>query len=134
MNNKYTFTLLSFFLVTAISGCSTTPETTPVSANTVESAPAGSRYPTHDRLDYMYKCIQQHGSQMSATEPCGCKIDRIEQKLSFNDYEKAKTFTNLSRQAGDNGSAFRDPAQSKDLRKKLKDAESDAEKSCFGKK
>jgi hypothetical protein len=82
----------------------------------------------------MYKCIQQHGKQVSATEPCGCKIDKIEQKLSFSDYEKAKTYTNLSRQAGDNGAAFRDPAQSAELRQKLKSAEAAAEKSCFGSK
>lgn len=138
MINKYTLTLLSFFIIAIISGCSTTSEKTSEPTVTTESAPIGGRYPTHDRLDYMYKCIQKHSSQQMSeterkllTEPCSCKIDKIEQKLSFSDYEKAKTFTNLSRQAGDNGAAFRDPAQSKDLRKKLKVAEAEAEKSCF---
>jgi len=34
-------------------------------------------------------------------------------------------------QTGDAGAVFRDPAQSKDLRKRLKEAEGYAEKSCF---
>ena len=46
--------------------------------------------------------------------------------------KSAKTFTYLSKgQTGDAGAVFRDPAQSKDLRKRLKDAEASAEKSCF---
>jgi hypothetical protein len=39
---------------------------------------------------------------------------------------------NLSKgQTGDTGGVFRDPAKSRDLRKRLKKAEVYAEKSCF---
>ena len=47
------------------------------------------------------------------------------------EYEAAKTFSMLKSTPGEAGGIFRDPKQSKDLRKQLKDAEAWAEKQCF---
>ncbi|MFA6164433.1 MAG: hypothetical protein WC685_13510 [Methylobacter sp.] len=127
MKNKYTLSILSFCLCATITGCTTTPEKT-------EDAQAFvSDYPTRDRVEYVLNCVGQHGGLTFITQyACGCKIDKIAEKLSFNEYEAAKTFTYLSKgQTGDAGAVFRDPTQSKDLRKKLKEAEEYAEKSCF---
>ena len=77
--------------------------------------------------------MAQHGGLNYINQyACGCKIDKVAEKLSFSDFESAKTFTYLSKgQTGDAGAVFRDPAQSKDLRTRLKEAESSAEKTCF---
>ncbi len=98
-----------------------------------EPAPFVSDYPTRDRVEYVLNCVAQHGGLTYITQyACGCKIDKIAEKLSFVEYEAAKTFTYLSKgQTGDAATAMRDPAQSKDLRKRLKDAEQSAEKNCF---
>jgi hypothetical protein len=122
--------IVSLTLVTAISGCTTVPEQ-PVEGT--EPAPFVSDYPTRDRVEYVLNCVAQHGGLTYITQyACGCKIDKIAEKLSFTEYDTAKTFTYLSKgQTGDAGAAMRDPAQSKDLRKRLKDAEASAEKSCF---
>jgi hypothetical protein len=132
MKNKYTSSILSVCLCAAITGCTTTPE------KTVEQAPAEptalvNDYPTRDRIEYVLNCVAQHGGLTYITQyACGCKIDKIAEKLTFSEYEAAKTFTYLSKgQTGDAGAVFRDPAQSKDLRKRLKEAEAYAEKSCF---
>ena len=77
-------------------------------------------------------CVAQHGGLSYINQyACGCKLDKIAEKLSFNDFEAAKTFSYLKSMAGDNGGMARDPKQSKDLRKQLKEAEDFAEKSCF---
>jgi len=127
MKNKYTSTILSLSLCAAITGCTTTPE------KTVEPTPAANDYPTRDRVEYVLNCVAQHGGLTYITQyACGCKIDKIAEKLTFKEFEAAKTFTYLSKgQTGDAGGVFRDPAQSKDLRKRLKEAEAYAEKSCF---
>lgn len=132
MNTKINGTLFSFALILSLAGCSTTAEK-PEEVSAAANAPTTTKYPVTDRLEYMRSCIQQHDHAESATTPCGCKIDRIAEKMTFMDYVNATTFKNLSRQSGDNGAAFRDPAQSKDLRKELKEAEAYGEKSCFGK-
>ena len=132
MKNKYISSIFSLCLSAAITGCSTTPEKT-VEQAPVESTPLANDYPTRDRVEYVLNCVAQHGGLTYITQyACGCKIDKIAEKLTFSAFESAKTFTYLSKgQTGDAGGVFRDPAQSKDLRKRLKEAEAYAEKSCF---
>ena len=132
MNNKYTSSILSLCLCAAISGCTATPEKT-VEQAPVEATPLVNDYPTRDRVEYVLNCVAQHGGLTYITQyACGCKIDKIAEKLTFTEFESAKTFTYLSKgQTGDAGAVFRDPAQSKDLRTRLKEAEASAEKSCF---
>ena len=132
MKNKYASTLLSLSLCAAIAGCATTPEKT-VEQAPVEPTSMVNDYPTRDRVEYVLNCVAQHGGLTYITQyACGCKIDKIAEKLTFKEFEAAKTFTYLSKgQTGDAGAVFRDPAQSKDLRTRLKEAEAYAEKSCF---
>lgn len=132
MKKKYVTSILGLCLCAAISGCTTTPEK---SAEQViaQPSPLVNDYPTRDRVEYVLNCVAQHGGLTYITQyACGCKIDKIAEKLTFSEYEAAKTFSYLSKgQTGDAGAVFRDPTQSKDLRKRLKAAEESAEKSCF---
>jgi hypothetical protein len=132
MKNKYIASILSLSLCAVITGCTTTAEKT-VEQAPVEPISLANDYPTRDRVEYVLNCVAQHGGLTYITQyACGCKIDKIAEKLTFSEYEAAKTFTYLSKgQTGDAGGVFRDPAQSKDLRKRLKEAEAYAEKSCF---
>jgi hypothetical protein len=117
-------------LLALLSGCaSTAPETKPVEA---APTPRVNDFPTRDRVEYVLNCVAQHGGLTYITQyACGCKIDKIAEKMSFAEFEAAKTFTYLRSTAGEAGGVFRDPKQSKDLRKQLKDAEAYAERQCF---
>jgi hypothetical protein len=131
MKINYIPSILGLAIVTVISGCATEPEK-PVE-QAAEPAPFVSDYPTRDRVEYVLNCVAQHGGLTYITQyACGCKIDKIAEKMTFAEYEAAKTFTYLTKgQTGDAAAAMRDPAQSKDLRKRLKEAEQYAEKNCF---
>jgi hypothetical protein len=120
----------SLALTAVISGCAIEPEK-PVEQ--AEPAPFVSDYPTRDRVEYVLNCVAQHGGLTYISQyACGCKVDKIAEKLNFSEYEAAKTFTYLTKgQSGEAAAVMRDPAQSKDLRKRLKEAEEYAEKSCF---
>lgn len=127
-------TLKTLFLTASLSliiaGCATNPEKE-VEA-TVAPTVLANDYPTRDRVEFVLNCVAQHGGLSYINQyACGCKLDKIAEKLSFNDFEAAKTFSYLKSMAGDNGGMARDPKQSKDLRKQLKEAEESAEKSCF---
>jgi hypothetical protein len=132
MKNKYTASILSICFCAVITNCTTTPEKK-IEQTPVEPTPLVNDYPTRDRVEYVLNCVAQHGGLTYITQyACGCKIDKIAEKLTFKEFEAAKTFTYLSKgQTGDAGAVFRDPAQSKDLRSRLKEAEVYAEKSCF---
>ncbi|WP_428354182.1 hypothetical protein [Methyloprofundus sp.] len=92
-----------------------------------------SNYPTRDRVEYVFNCIAKHGGKLDYVTQyaCGCKIDKIAEKLTFAEYEAAATFTMLRSTPGENGAVFRDPKHSKDLRTRLKEAEAYAEENCF---
>jgi hypothetical protein len=117
-------------LLALLNGCATTaPETQPA-----EAAPAArvNDFPTRDRVEYVLNCVAKHGGLTYITQyACGCKIDKIAEKMTFAEYEAANTFTYLRSTPGEAGGVFRDPQQSKDLRKLLKEAEEYAEKQCF---
>ena len=133
MRNNYFRAVLGITLMVLLSNCTTLPEKTVESAPVETTTTIVNDYPTRDRVEYVLNCVAQHGGLNYINQyGCGCKIDKIAEKLSFSDYESAKTFTYLSKgQTGDAGAVFRDPAQSKDLRSRLKEAEASAEKSCF---
>ncbi|MEI8570834.1 hypothetical protein U737_18130 [Methylomonas sp. LW13] len=126
----------SFFatlaVVTLLSGCAATQEHSKPDAAAGEPAVLVNDYPTRDRVEYVLECVAKHGGLTYISQyACGCKIDKIAEKLSFEEYESAKTFTQMQKTPGEAGAAFRDPKQSKDLRTKLKDADAEAEKACF---
>lgn len=122
--------LISILTIIALAACATTEEKTPEQAQpqTVKV----NDYPTRDRVEYVLNCVAQHGGLTYITQyACGCKLDKIAEKLSFAEFEAARTFSMLKSTPGEAGGVFRDPQQSKDLRKQLKEAEAHAEKQCF---
>ena len=134
MNKKYfplTILVLSIALAT---GCSTTSDKQSVDIDTTATETVVmNNYPTRDRVEYVFNCIAKHGGRLDYVTQyaCGCKIDKIAEKMTFAEYEAASTFTMLRSTPGENGAVFRDPQQSKDLRTRLKEAEAYAESSCF---
>jgi hypothetical protein len=127
---KNAFSCSGIALLALLNGCaSTAPETKPAEAAPL---PRVNDFPTRDRVEYVLNCVAQHGGLTYINQyACGCKIDKIAEKMTFADFEAAKTFSYLRSTTGDAGGVFRDPKQSKDLRKALKEAEAYAEKQCF---
>ncbi|GFO73179.1 hypothetical protein BJAS_P3840 [Bathymodiolus japonicus methanotrophic gill symbiont] len=132
--NKKIISLSAIALSTILTtGCSTTSNKKTNSEPTETGTVVTNDYPTRDRVEYVFNCIAKHGGRLDYVTQyaCGCKIDKIAEKLSFAEYEAASTFTMLRSTPGENGAVFRDPKQSKDLRTRLKEAEAYAERSCF---
>ena len=135
MKKQYCILTWAILGLSFVSGCATNQETNPVSGQTNAVAKTNHNlndYPTRDRVDYVLTCIAEHGGLNFITQyACGCKIDKIAEIMPFAEYDAAKTYSNLRGVPGESGAVFRDPKQSKDLKKKLKEAEAAAEKSCF---
>lgn len=125
--------LISSLLLTLLVGCATTQESaTAPEAAQAEASTRPNDYPTRERVDFVLECVAKHGGLNYINQyACGCKIDKIAEQLTFEEYESARTFSQMVKIQGEAGSAFRDPKQSKDLRTKLKDVDAAAEKACF---
>ncbi len=123
---KHIKTLSSLILATTITGCAMFQDN--------KEEVFVNDFPTQDRVDYVLACIAKHGGLTYINQyKCSCKADKLAEKISFKEYDAAKTFSFLRRTPGENGAIFRDPKQSKDLRAKLQAAEQYAEESCFAK-
>lgn len=124
--------LTSLLTLLFISGCASTQVADNSATDPNQTAPLLNDFPTRDRVDYVLECVAKHGGLTYINQyACGCKLDKIAEKLSFSEFESARTFVQMQKTPGEAGAAFRDPQQSKDLRSKLKDAEAAAEKACF---
>ncbi len=98
----------------------------------VTSSAFGNDFPTLARVEYVLACMYQNGNQNYDTlYQCSCSADKIAERLSFEDYSEAQTFTMLRRTPGEKGGVFRDPPRARELREALADAESYARASCF---
>ena len=118
--------LVSIFVFATLAGCSTTQE------KTVKETTFVSDFPTQERIDYVLSCIAKKGGLTYITQyGCGCKVDKIAEKMSFADYDKARTFGFLRSTPGEAGGVFRDPAEAKRLKKLMQEAEDYAERMCF---
>ncbi|MEY4767958.1 MAG: hypothetical protein RL637_597, partial [Pseudomonadota bacterium] len=83
-------------------------------------------------VEYVLNCVAKHGGLTYVNQyACGCKLDKIAETLSFNDYEEASTYGLMSKTPGEAGAVFRDPTRAKTLKKRLKEAEDLAESNCF---
>lgn len=128
--NKKLFSLSTLFLsTTLLTACSMMTDKPVVESDAVFM----HNYPTRDRVEYVFNCIAKHGGNLDyiTQYACGCKIDKIAERLSFAEYEAASTYTMLRSTPGEKGAVFRDPEESKNLRTRLKEAEAYAESQCF---
>jgi hypothetical protein len=126
--------LITLNFVLLITACATAEQKTAknLPATATETSGFLNEYPTRDRVDYVLNCVAKHGGLNYVNQyACGCKLDKIAEKLTFKEYEDAVTFGFMGKTAGEAGSAFRDPEQAKSLKKKYKEAEESAENSCF---
>lgn len=119
--------LFASALLMVLTACSTTQEKAEQ-----ESLSFINQYPTRDRVEYVMHCIAKHGGLTYINQyACGCKIDKIAEKLTFAEYEAATTYGFMRKTPGEKGAAFRDPKDSKSLKTLLHEAEAYAEKMCF---
>jgi hypothetical protein len=76
--------------------------------------------------------MDAHGGQKYENlYSCVCVIDKIADKISYDDYVEGEVFSQLRRTPGERGGVFRDPDRATTMLKKINDATSAAEKSCF---
>ena len=89
-------------------------------------------FPTQARVEYVLNCMKTNGGQSYNTMyPCVCSVDKIAEKMTYDQYEYAQTLSVMIKTPGERGGAFRDAPGARDLVKTYKAALEDVTKSCF---
>jgi hypothetical protein len=92
--------------------------------------PAQNDYPTIARVEYVVDCMRTTGGAEENVYKCACVIDRIAEKLKYDDYVEASTFSKYASTSGERGGVFRDPDEAKQKTKLYREVETGAFKSC----
>jgi hypothetical protein len=93
-------------------------------------ADTANDYPTFNRADYVFGCMQVNGNTRLALERCACSIDVIASILPFKDYEQAETIMSIRQRGGESVAQFNRP-ESVAIVTKLKQAQIEGELRCF---
>jgi hypothetical protein len=94
------------------------------------SDPLPNDYPTSARVEFVQDCMGRHGGKLEDLYKCSCVIDRLAEKLSYDDFVEASTFAHYSSLPGEGGGIFRDPDRAKERAKLYRSLESTAYKTC----
>jgi hypothetical protein len=87
-------------------------------------------YPTFNRADYVFGCMQVNGNNRLALERCACSIDVIASILPFKEYEEAETIMSLRQRGGESVAQFNRP-EAQVIVHNLKQAQLEGELRCF---
>ena len=99
-------------------------------AASISCIAAAHDYPTVARVEYVQECISRNGGELAALYQCSCAIDRIAEKLTYEDFVEAATFARYARLPGEAGGIFRDPEHAKRAAKLYRELELAAFRSC----
>lgn len=87
-------------------------------------------YPTFNRADYVFGCMQVNGNTRLALERCACSIDVIAEILPFKDYEQAETILSVRQRGGESVAHLMNPASQRVV-EKMRQAQIEGELRCF---
>ena len=89
-------------------------------------------FPTQARVEYVLRCMDSNGGQKyEVLYSCICIIDKIAEKIAYDEFVEGEVFAQLRTTPGERGGVFRDPDRSSLLIGKISDITKGAEKSCF---
>jgi len=89
-----------------------------------------SDYPTSARADYVFACMAVNGQTHEALDRCSCAIDVVASILPYTDYVSADTVLRMQQEKSFLAMEFDNPA-TKQMVRRLKEAEAEGEVRCF---
>lgn len=81
-------------------------------------------------MEFVQDCMGRNGGKLEYLYKCSCVIDRLAEKLSYDDYVEASTFAHYSTLGGEGGGIFRDSDRAKERAKVYRALELNAYKAC----
>ena len=94
-------------------------------------AAAANDFPTTSRMEYVLECMKDHGGKHEYLYKCSCAVDQIASQLKYNDYLEASTALRNQSLGGERGAEFRDPPEVRNMAKRYKGVQQQANEACF---
>jgi hypothetical protein len=95
----------------------------------VAATPAND-YPTSARVEYVQECMARNGGSLAELYKCSCVIDRLADKLTYDEFVEASTFAHYASLPGQGGGIFRDSPRARERAKLYLRLEAEAYRGC----
>lgn len=92
---------------------------------------ATNDFPTEARADYVFACMASTKQNQKFLKMCSCAIDTIASRLSYEDYEAARSILSLHLAHNQRAEAYRGTDVTKRILEPLFRAEAVAQLRCF---
>lgn len=95
------------------------------------AAAQANDFPTASRMEYVLECMKDHNGKYEYLYKCSCAIDRIADQVGYDEYVEISTAIHNQNLGGERGAEFRDPPMVRDMIKKYKAVQHQANEACF---
>ena len=92
---------------------------------------AANDFPTTSRVEYVLECMKNHDGKYEYLYKCSCVIDQIAGRLKYDDFAEVSTALRHQSLGGERGAEFRDPPVVRDMAKRYKAIQQQANDACF---
>lgn len=92
---------------------------------------AANDFPTTSRMEYVLECMKDHGGKQEYLYKCSCAVDQIASRLKYDDYLEASTALRNQSLGGERGAEFRDPPEVRNMARRYKGVQQQANEACF---
>jgi hypothetical protein len=97
----------------------------------VPGVAAANDFPTQSRMEYVLECMKDHDGKHEYLYKCSCVVDQIARQMKYSEYLQASTALRYQSLGGERGAEFRDPAEVRNMAKKYKNIQQQANDACF---
>ena len=121
MNFFYKYFLI--FLILFFSACE--------DKKSEKSAVENNSFPTHEKVEYVFACMQGNEGSPEYMVKCSCSIDYIDEQMTYDDYVEAETIMSLRQIYGEKSIMFRNTPNAMEIYTNMQNLLAEAEMECF---
>tara|TARA_B100000686_G_C15825954_1_gene495723 strand:- start:63 stop:440 length:378 start_codon:yes stop_codon:yes gene_type:complete len=119
---KYLIFLLFFFVLSCDQN------------NTKENSelePENKNFPTVEKVEYVFACMQGNEDSQAYMSKCSCGIDYIEANMTYEEYVEAETIMSLRQIYGEKSIMFRNTPNAMEIYSNMQNLLAETEMECF---
>ena len=87
--------------------------------------------PTHEKVEYVFACMQGNEDSQAYLVKCSCSIDYIDDQMTYDEYVNAETIMSLRQIYGEKSLMFKNTPNAMEIYSNMQNILAEAEMECF---
>ena len=87
--------------------------------------------PTNEKVEYVFACMQGNENSQAYIVNCACRIDYIDEQMTYDEYVNAETIMSLKQVYGEKSLMFKNTPNAMEILSNMQNILAEAEMECF---